>query len=482
MSSESDGRLTSGFRWVALGKLSTQLITWSMTFFVLRLLDPADYGVVALSSAITILFGIIAEFGLGAAIVQAKNISRVQLGSLFGYGLLINLAIVVLLLLFAPQVKHLYSDERLPLVIQVASLQFVFSAFSLLPDGKMRRQMRFSLMAKIEFSMGIFTGLCTLVMAYLGYGYWALVISPLAGSFLRMLILNLTSGEWIAPRLSVQQTSGLLKFGGFVLLARIASQLMSQSDVLIAGVFLSKEAMGVYSVAMQLATMPVSKVMMVINQVAYPELSRMNRDEGIKTAIILSGGRLISYILFPILWGLAAVAPFVVPLLIGEKWSAAILPLQLVCLALPFRAVSTMLSTGVSAAGRSDIELWNALTGAIIFPGLFYFGAQYGVVGLAWAWLVGTPLLVVINMIRSGPVLGITIPDVLSSLWRPMVCAGLMYGVIFMLHEFGVLQPNNWIHLAMAILIGTTLYVTIFWRLDSKALSSLLAFAGIRRS
>lgn len=119
--------LISGFRWVALGKLSTQLITWGMTFFVLRLLDPSDYGVVALSSAITLLFGMIAEFGLGSAIVQAKNVSRDQLASLFGYGLVINLLIALLLLALAPLVLLVYADERLPLVIQVASLQFVFA-------------------------------------------------------------------------------------------------------------------------------------------------------------------------------------------------------------------------------------------------------------------------------------------------------------------------------------------------------------------
>lgn len=481
MTVESRSTLASSFKWVALGKLSTQLITWGMTFFVLRLLDPSDYGVVALSSAITLMFGMIAEFGLGSAIVQAKSISRAQLANLFGYGLLINVVLVVLLVVFAPNVLLLYSDERLPLVIQVASIQFLFASFCLLPDAKMRREMRFALMAKIEFFLGVFAGLCTLVLAYLGYGYWALVISPLVTAFVRMVLLNWTSGEWVAPRFSIHETQGLLKFGGFTLLARIAGHLSSQSHVLIAGVFLGKDAMGVYAVAMQLATMPLSKVMMVINQVAYPELSRMNREEGVKAASLLQGGQLIAYILFPLLWGLAAVAPFVVHLLIGEKWGEAIVPLQLVCLALPFMGISGLLTTAVAAAGRADIELWNTLSGLFIFPGLFYFGAQHGVVGLAWAWVLGTPIMVLVNLIRSGQVLGIWPRDVAASLWRPVVCAGLMYIAIVLLLKWGVFDAKSWAHLLMAIAVGALVYGTLLLRLDGAALWRLLSFLGIRR-
>ncbi len=481
MSEHGKSSLAAGFRWVALGKLSTQLITWGMTFFVLRLLEPSDYGVVALSSAITLLFGMIAEFGLGSAIVQAKSVNRIQLANLFGYGLLINIVIVVLLFVLAPLVTLLYDDERLPLVIQVASLQFFFSAFCFLPDAKMRREMRFDLMAKIEFFLGVVTGLCTLILAHGGYGYWALVVSPLVSAFLRMVLLNWTAGEWIFPRLSMEQTQALLKFGGFILLARIAGHFLSQADVLIAGVFLSKEAMGVYAVAMQLATMPLSKVMMVINQVAYPELSRMNREEGVRPGALLNGGRLVAYVLFPVLWGLAAVSPFVVQLVIGEKWQEAVLPLQLVCLALPIRAISTLLTTAVAAVGRADIELWNTLSGCIIFPVLFYLGAQHGVVGLSWAWVIGTPLMVLVNMIRSGRVLRIGVLDVIASMGRPLLCAGVMYTLLIFLQFCGVLQADRWSHLLLSILLGAGVYVFLLARLDSSAFHQLLTFVGIRR-
>lgn len=480
MSNGGAANLASGFKWVALGKLSTQLITWGMTFFVLRLLDPSDYGVVALSSAITLLFGMIAEFGFSSAIVQAKTINRTQLSNLFGYGILINAAIVILLVAFAPLVTHIYSDERLPSVIRIASLQFVFAAFAMLPEAKLRREMQFKLMAKLEFVIGVFAGLCTLVLAYLGFGYWSLVISPLAAAFLRMILLNVSAKEWVPPKLSFDQTQALLKFGGLTLMARIAGHFLSQADVLIAGAFLSKEALGAYAVAMQLAAMPLSKVMMVINQVAYPELSRMNRDGGVRPEVLLVGGRMIAYIIFPVLWGLAAVAPFVVHLLMGDKWSAAILPLQLVCLALPFRAISTLLATSVAAVGRADVEFWNTLSGCIIFPVLFYFLVQYGVVGLAWAWVIGTPLFVFVNLNRSGPILGIRTREVASALWPPAACAGLMYCAIAALLHFGFFESSRLDHLVYSITIGVATYIAVFACMDMKALRLFAKHVGVK--
>lgn len=480
MNNKSSTSLASGFKWVALGKLSTQIITWAMTFFVLRLLSPSDYGIVALSTAITFLFGTIAEFGLSSAIVQAKTISRTQLSNLFGYGIMINMAIVIVLLIFAPVISHLYSDDRLTPIIRAASLQFIFSALTTLSWAKLRREMQFKLMAKIEFFTGIFTGLCTLVLAYLNFGYWSLVISPLAAALLRAVLLNASTREWIPPKFSAGQVQGLLKFGGLTVMARIAGHFLSQSDILIAGAFLSKEDLGAYAVAVQLATMPLSKIMLVVNQVSYPELSRMNREGGIHPNALLSGGRLISHILFPILWGMGVVAPFIVHILMGEKWASAIIPVQLVCLALPFRAISTLLATSVAAAGRADIELWNSVSGCIIFPVLFYLMLPYGVIGLSWAWVIGTPIFVLVNLKRSAPILGIRLSQVCKALLPPATCAALMGAAIFALIHFDFLEPNRVSHLVCAILVGVFVYAGAMACIDRSSFRIFAKQAGLK--
>jgi O-antigen/teichoic acid export membrane protein len=468
MSNENRQAVSSGLKIIALSKLSTQIITWGMTFFVLRILDPSDYGLVAISAAITMLFGLIAEFGLSAAIIQAKSTNRQQLASLFGYGIVLNICIVAVLQCIAPLVVNIYADARLEAVIRVASLQFLLTSLCMLPDAKMQREMNFRFIAKLEFTLGVFTGVCTLILAYSGYGYWSLVISPLFSMLLRTVLLNLVAQQWVRPRLSIGQTRGLLVFGSLTLMTRFLGHLLSQTDVLIAGLFLTKEALGMYAVAMQLATMPLSKIMSVINQVAFPELSRMNREEGVRGEVLMHGGRMVLYLLFPVLWGLAAVAPFVVHILMGDKWEDAILPLQLVCIALPLRAISGLCSTALSAVGRVDIVLWNVVIGFGIFPVIFYYGAQYGVVGVAWAWVISTPLFVIITLMQASPVLGLAMRQVLRSLISPALSAGAMYLLIYLSLWLNIFQTDRVDHFVYATGLGALFYGILLRYNDPK--------------
>lgn len=459
----------SGLRWVAMGRLFTQLINWSMTFFVLRLLSPSDYGLVALSTAITALFGFIAEFGFGAAITQAKVVEKHQLASLFGFALFLNLTVTLLAIGTAPLVSMFYSESRLTLIIQVAALQFLIAAMGVLPDTRLRREMRFQNMAKIEFAAGVAGGVLTLAFAYGGLAYWSLVLGTLCGSLLRTLLLHFVIREWVWPSLSIKPVRELVTFGGLTMLGRIVGHFMSQIDILIAGAYLGRDALGIYSVAMQLASMPLSKAMGVVNQVAFPAIARMKNAGDVSGNGLLSGGKMIAYLLFPVLWGLAAVAPFIVTLLMGEKWEAAILPLQLVCLALPIRGISTLLTTAVSALGRADVDLRNNLTGILVLPPCFFAGIQYGVKGLAIAWLIGIPIMVFLNVKRSKKILGFSGKDLLIAMSGPLLTSVIMVTTVT-LFSFAF-QPNyaSVLNLIGAILVGILSYSGAFFLVDPKA-------------
>jgi teichuronic acid exporter len=466
--------LLSGLKWVAMGRILTQLISWSMTFFVLRLLSPSDYGLVALSGAITVLFGLIAEFGFAAAITQARVIEKNQLASLFGFALLLNIGFTLLLVITAPLIASFYSEERLSLIIQVASGQFVISALGILPDAHLRRAMRFRELTKIDFLSGIFAGVLTLAFAYNGWGYWSLVLSPLFGSALRTLLLHLHNRAWVWPSLSLEPVRSLVQFGGLTMMGRIIGHFSSQMDVLIAGAFLGRDALGVYSVAMQLASMPLSKTMGVINQVTSPAISRMNHDGTISGNGLLLGGKLVAYLLFPVAWGLAAVAPFVVSILMGEKWAEAILPLQLVCLALPLRAVCTLLTTAVSAVGRADIDLKNTLTGLFILPVCLLAGVQYGVIGLSLAWLFAIPVITFFIVRRAREILGFSFKDLISTLAGPFFTSLVML-ITVTFYTWTVREHSGSIlYFICATLLGILSYLLVFFLLDRKSLIQFL--------
>ena len=468
MTKNINKELLSGLRWVAVGRLITQLISWSMTIFVLRLLSPSDYGLVALSGAITVLFGLIAEFGFAAAITQAKVVEKHQLANLFGFALLLNTAFTLLLVGTAPLVSMIYSESRLTSIIQVAACQFIVSALGILPDAHLRREMRFRELTKIDFLSSMFSGILTLAFAYSGLGYWSLVLSPLCGSILRTFLLHFQTQSWVWPAFSLEPVRGLVKFGGLTMIGRIVGHFLGQMDILIAGAFLGREALGVYSVAMQLASMPLSKTMSVINQVTHPAISRMNHNGTLSGDDLLLGGKLVAYLLFPVAWGLAAVAPFVVTILMGEKWHDAIFPLQLVCLALPFRAICTLLTTAVSAVGRADIDLQNTLTGLYILPICFFVGVQYGVTGLSLAWVIGIPIMTFFIVRRARKILGFAFKDLIQTLVGPFLTTLVMY-ITVSLFTFAVRSNySSLFYFLSATLVGAIVYLIAFLLIDKK--------------
>ncbi|AZP12229.1 lipopolysaccharide biosynthesis protein [Undibacterium parvum] len=482
MSDKIKKEMLSGMKWVATGRLFTQLITWGMTFFVLRLLAPSDYGLVALSTAFTALFGLIAEFGFAAAIVQAKDVEKEQLASLFGYSLALNGLVTLLLVIGAPLIAMLYADSRLTIIIQVAACQFIISAFGTIPDARLRREMRFREMATIDFSTGAITGVLTLVFAYKGLGYWSLILSPLCGSVFRTLFLHFQLRDWVWPSLSLFPVRELVKFGGLTMAGRIAGHFLSQMDILIAGAFLGRDALGIYSVAMQLASMPLSKAMGVINQVAFPAMSRMNHNGSLTGERLLHGGKLISYLLFPVMWGLAAVAPFVVAILMGEKWKDAVLPLQVVCLVLPLRSICTLLTTAVSAFGRADIELKNTLTAFLIFPICLFVGVHYGVLGLSLSWFFGTPIYTYLTVRSSKDVLGFNYRDIFVALLGPFLTSSVMFLTVMMLTSFLNLSYLSIPSLLALVLIGVISNVCALFIFDRKTFSLCTRFISRKYS
>jgi len=460
-------QVLSGLKWTAFAKFGGQLITWAITIIVMRLLSPSDYGLMALASAIVALLTTIAEFGLGAALVQARELSRQDIKQIFGAAILLNMTVFAILLLSAPLIATFFEEVRLSPIIQAASLQFVIIAVVLVPDSRMRRQMQFKLLAIVDVSLGLTAGVITLLLALADFGVWSLVLGNLSGATLRAVLLLVLTPEHLWPSFSLRGINRLLSFGGFTTLSRILWHFLSQADIFIAGKFLGKEALGFYSVSMYLASLPMQKMMIVFNQVAFPAVARIQDQKEIIAEKLLKSLRLIAYFLFPVLWGLSAISPELVNLLLGEKWEAAIVPLQLVSLVVPVRMAANILSTVTSALGRADIDLYNTLTGAVIMPCAMLVGVQWGINGLATAWVFAVPIVFLLNFHRASAVIGINLAQLVRTFLAPAMAAGIMLFVAIPLCRSGLSGMfNQYAHFAILVVIGAAIYLVLASLLD----------------
>lgn len=419
----------AALKWSTASKFAAQAIAWVVTLVVIRLLSPEDYGLMALATVFISIIATMAELGLGASIVQAKTITQRELASVGGAILLLNVGLGLLLALSAPLIGAAFADVRLVEVVRVSAVMFVFNALSTVPQSLAYREMRFKWLGGVELAAALAVSAVTLALALSGAGVWALVYGNLAGALVRTAMLIARAG-FVRPRFALRDAAQHLRFGWQMAVTRMLWQFVYQLDVVIAGRLLTKEAVGIYSVSLHLANLPMQKVMNVLNQVVFPTVARMQSDLDNLRLRLLQGARLLSFVSVPMLWGISAVAPELVVVVLGERWIDAVFALQAVTLVLPLRMLSIVLASAVSAVGRVDVDLKNNLVSAVLLPAAFLIGAQWGIEGLALSWVVAVPLIFLVNFARMGRVLGLDLRSIGVAMLAPLCAGALMYGAV----------------------------------------------------
>lgn len=447
-----------GLKWTAGAKFGGQLITWGITIFVMRLLAPADYGLMAMASVFIVLLAMFVDMGLGAALVQVAEINTENMRKAFGILLLTNGMLWAGLSLAAPLIASFYGEPRLTLVLRVLALQYLLTPFYTLPDVLLQRRLEFRQRSLIELGSAVIGSLATLVLALNHYGVWALVLGNLAGTVWRTLAVNGVEPFRHLPLLAWRDMRALLSFGGNVTASRLLWFCYTQADTVIVGRVLGGQVLGLYSVAMHLASLPVQRVSAILNQVAFPAFARYQHDKALIGRQLEKAFGLMSLVAFPLLWGLASTASELVPLVLGQGWQDAVLPLQILSLVMPFRTLLAFLPAITDAMGRPEAGMHNGLLGCLIMPPAYYIGCHWGIAGVAGAWGLVFPLVLLVNMRRMLHVIGLRLRDVLRQLARPVLCAAGMAAMVRIGSALlaGRLAPG-WV-LALEIVIGVLAY------------------------
>jgi O-antigen/teichoic acid export membrane protein len=464
-------QVLAALKWTSLAKLVGQIISWGVTLIVLRLLLPADYGLMAIVSVIIAVLTSVAELGLGASLVQAPQLARDDLSAVTGVVILLNLGIGVLIAVSAPLAAWLYAEPRLTLLIQIGSLHFVLNALGTIPQAVAFRELNFRWLAWVELAAVMSNGLATLVLAWYGYGVWALLLGSLLQNLVRTALL-LRHGM---PR-PIFQREGLRRhvtFGGTITAVRLITQIVYQSDIFIAGLLLSQQALGLYSVSAHLATLPMQKIMSVINQVAFPAVARLQHDRERLRLRMIESTRLLVVFSLPALWGMSAVAPEFVASIMGPNWAGAVFPLQAVCLVVPMRMLNMIYTTAALGVGDLRVNVGNAMTSAIVLPLSFYIGGHWGVDGLALAWVVAIPFVFLFRLPRMLRIVDIRLTDMVASLRAPVLAGAIMYAAVSLGRlPCETLTPVA--RLAPLIILGAAAYVGTVLLLDRRIVPDVL--------
>lgn len=466
--------------WRSGSQIAGQIIAWASTFLVIRILTPEDYGLFALTQVMLMLFTLLNGYGLASAAIQRDQVSPHELRQIFGLMLLLNGALAIAQILCAPLAAAYYRQPMVADLLRVQSLIYLTIPFSALAYAQLARSMEFQRQAQVNLVSALIGAGVALGGALAGWGVWALVWAPIAMFVARALGLTIAAHSWMWPSFDFRGAGSIARYGGLMAVGQLFGFVQSQADILVAGRWFDAHLVGIYTTALLLTQIFNNKVVPPLNEVAFAAYARLQSDRPALTAGFTRSTRAIMVAAMPFFFGLAAVAEPLVLTLLGEKWREIVPLLLPLALAMPFWTLFTLLRPATDALGRPGIASGNAAAGALLMPVVFLVGAQWGIVGIAWAWMVAYPLLLAFAAVRSLPIIGIRSIDLLRAVAPPVLAAAAMAAAVMLVDRMLPAMPQI-LRLAVLVATGGPIYCLWLFLFARETVRDLIALVRGRR-
>ncbi|EGB14401.1 polysaccharide biosynthesis protein [Pseudodesulfovibrio mercurii] len=448
--------------WMGGTSLLGQIITWSVTILVARLLTPEDYGLVALAGLFTVFANSICLMGISAAVVQADEVTEYQIRALYGLSFLAGLIMYCIGLAAAPVMAWIFSEPRLVALIIFQNLIFLVGAPKSLLWSLLARDTRFDIIAKVETGARIMTSFATLGMALAGFGVWALAAQWLLIETAQFLVFAYFRRIRPAFRIRFTEISDILSFGIKVFLRNVVGQLYNSVDVFILGKLGAASFLGGYTFAKRLANIPFEKIVTIINRVLYPYISKDKDNPESMREWTLKVAEFQAMLLLPFFVMLFFCADEAVFVLLGTGWGAAVLPLKIFCAANVFKLAENYASIALMALGKVTEQVHYVLIQLVAIGGtLLGLALWKGVNASLLVWVTVYPLLSILYCGFLLHSIGLDI-GTLASRVRSILLANVLMGCA--LYGAGMaLHAPLWQMLAMKIGIGGLAYVATLY-------------------
>ena len=444
-----------------MSQVVTQSFTFGISIVLARLLGPKAYGLVAMVTVFTGFASLFSGLGLGAAIVQRKDLEPRHLNTAFWINVVFGATMTTLMAALAPLVAWFYEEPRLTLLTAVIALRFFLDGLNVVQGALLNREMRFRITAAISMGSSVISGLLGLGMALGGMGVWSLVAQALAGA-LAQLLLMWRLADW-RPRWSFEWRAckELFGFSASVLAFDAVNYCSRTLDQLLIGRSVGAGALGVYSRAYSLMLLPLNQVSRVVASVMFPALSIIQDDKTrVKRAYLKTIGS-ISFITFPMMVGLFVVANHFVLALLGTKWAETIPILKLFCWVGLIQSIAATLGLIYTSQGRTRLYFAMGTGGAVANVIAFLIGIHWGILGVAWAYSIRNLITLFPFFTIPGRLIGLSFFEVMKSLSSTFCCALVMGAVVW---GAGLLLPlgmAHWQFLAVEVPIGIASYLLL---------------------
>jgi O-antigen/teichoic acid export membrane protein len=406
-------------------KLGGQVLNFALRLASLvimaRLLDPADFGLVAMVTAVTGLYGLFSTAGFSAATIQTPTITNEQLSTLFWINIIVGALLALLCLATAPILARFYNEPRLFSVTVTVAIGFIISATAVQHSALLQRQLRYVALTICETLSQLAGFAVGTAMAVAGFGYWALVASLIAQPAV-FAVCVWAATRWVpGPPRRDAEIGSMLRFGGTLTLNGVVIYVAYNLEKVLLGRFWGADALGLYGRAYQLINIPTENLNWAIGGVVFSALSRVQTDKDRYKNYFIKGYSLVNSLTIPFTMFCAAFANEIVLVALGPKWTDATSIFRLLCPTVLIFGIINPLGWLLQSIGLQTRSLAIALVIAPLVITAYVIGLPYGPNGVAFAYSAALTLWLVPHVIWCLHGTAISPWDLLPAISRPFV-------------------------------------------------------------
>lgn len=456
-----------GVFWSFIEKFGSQLILLISQIVLARLLEPKDFGLLGMLAIFIAVSQAFIDSGFDNALIQKKEVNQTDYSTVFYFNITIGIVLYLILFFAAPLIADFFHQPLLVDLTRVVCIVLAVNSFGLIQFVKFKIEMNFKAIAQVVVIANLLSAFVGIAMALMGFGVWALAGQIIGIYFFRTVLFWIKSSWRPSFIFSFQSFKQLFSFGSKLLLSGIINQVFQNIYLMVIGRIFSASLLGFYTQAKKLQEVPVTTLAQVVGNVTFPAFSKIQDDnvklrEGFRKLI-----KLMVFINFPLMLGLAVVAEPLLVLILGEKWLPSVPYFQLLCIAGMIYTLHASNLNILKVKGRSDLFLYLEIIKKTIVVIAIFIGLNWGIIGLIVGQICTSFISFFINAFYTGKLISYTIPNQLKDISQTFFISLGM--VAFM--SLGWFINNQIISLVFQILIGIGSYLLLAIATKQEALT-----------
>lgn len=449
--------ILSGFFWKFNEQIAGQLVSFVVSIILARILAPKEYGVVALVNVFIVIMEVFVTTGFSSALIQKKNATRLDFSTLFYCSFVFSIILYIMIFLCSGLIARFYRNETLIPVVKVLSLRLPISAFNSIQLAYVSRHMAFK---KIFLSTTIATvtsGVLGIALAYMNFGVWALVWQGLTSALFQTTVLFFEIPWRPYFEFSISEAKILMNYGWKVLAANFLGTFFLQFRSLIIGRFYNAADLAYYNRGSRFPELISNNVDGTISSVLFPALSQHSDDLSKLKEMTRRSMRMSSFVIFPLMFGMAVAAKPITILLLTKKWVPSVPFMQCLCVAFCFSTISNANMQALKASGRSDVLLELEVLKKPVYLAFILSSIKISVLAVAVSMVLNNFVEMLIDILPNKWVIKYPYKEQLRDIFPTFILAVIM---VLFIYPISFLQLNSALEIALDIIVGAIVYLS----------------------